>query len=112
MPIYQFSHPEHPIIIEVVQSMKEPHIYIDEEGVEWTRVWDLPNASIDTKIDPWSASDFSRKTGEKKGTMGDLWDQSKEMSQERAKQCGGTDPVKKKYEKDWSAKRRDMKYKK
>jgi len=79
MPIYQFSHPAHPKIIEVVQSMKEPHVYVDEEGVEWKRVWGLPNTSIDTNIDPWSASDFTRKTGEKKGTIGDLWDQSKEL---------------------------------
>jgi len=112
MPIYQFAHPERPMVIEVVQSMKEPHVYTDEDGIEWERIWDSPNASIDTKIDPWSASDFTRKTGEKNGTIGDLWDQSKELSQERAKQCGGTDPVKKNHEKDWSSKRGNMKYKK
>ena len=41
MPIYQFIHPETEEVIEVLQSMKQDHVYIDEHGVEWNRVWNV-----------------------------------------------------------------------
>jgi hypothetical protein len=111
MPIYQFSHPEHPIVIEVLQSMKEPHIYVDDEGVEWNRVWSAPNASIDAKVDPFSSRHFvDAVNGKKGGTIGDMWDMSKEMSEKRKRVVGtGKDPLKEKYEHEYSSKRRGRK---
>ena len=111
MPIYQFAHPEHPVVIEVVQSMKEPHIYIDEEGVEWKRVWSAPNASIDTHIDDFSSKEFVDKTREKGMTMGQLWDESNAASERRAK-IGGKDPVREKHFKKYSAERQGLKHNK
>jgi predicted nucleic acid-binding Zn ribbon protein len=111
MPNYLYKNPNTGEIIEIFQKMEEEHVYIDTDGVQWEREWSSPNTSVDTKINPWSASDFTRKTGEKKGTLGDLWDQSKELSRERARSCGGVDPVRKKYEKEWSKKRNGMKLK-
>jgi hypothetical protein len=84
-------------------------IYKDENGVKWKRVFSLPFASVDTKIDPNSASDFVTKTGKKRGTYGDLLDASKELSEKRTKERG-EDPVKKKFFKDYSKKRFGVKH--
>tara|TARA_Y100001963_G_C6793879_1_gene457415 strand:+ start:24566 stop:24913 length:348 start_codon:yes stop_codon:yes gene_type:complete len=110
MPLYVFKNPNTSEVIEVVQSMKEEHVYIDAEGLEWERVWVNPNMAIDTDIDPFSEKDFAEKTkNQKNSTVGELWDQSRELSEKRAKVTGGEDPVRKKYEKDWSKKRKGMK---
>lgn len=108
MPIYAFIHPETEEEIEVVQKMNEPHVYIDENGVEWRRKWMLPNAAIDAEIDPFDKAAFSRKLDHKKGTMGELYDQSRELSEKRAQKLG-YDPVKKKFLEDYSKKRRGRK---
>lgn len=109
MPVYQYQHPEHPIVIEVVQSMKERHVYIDDEGVEWRRVFTVPQASQNTKIDAFSSDEFVLKTKEKGMTIGQLWDESKVLSEKRAK-VGGKDPVKEKYFKNYKKRRRGIKH--
>jgi predicted nucleic acid-binding Zn ribbon protein len=53
MPFYVYQNPNTGEVIEVMQSMKEKHEYTDSEGVKWNRVFLNPNASIDTKIDPF-----------------------------------------------------------
>jgi len=40
MPAYTFQHPKTEEVIEVTQSMTDEHVYIDEKGVRWKRVWD------------------------------------------------------------------------
>ena len=110
MPIYQFAHPEYGIIIELVQSMKEAHIYIDEEGVEWKRVWSTPNTSIDTQIDPFSSEEFVKKTAKEGMTAGDMMDLSKELSEKR-ENLSGKDKVRDNYFKSYSKKRKGMKHK-
>lgn len=40
MPAYTFQHPDTKEIIEVNQSMTDKHIYVDESGTQWNRVWD------------------------------------------------------------------------
>jgi len=72
MPVYQFTHPEYPSLIELVQSMTEPHTYIDDEGVEWRRVWNAPNTAIDTQVDPFDSKAFINSTNNKKGTIAKL----------------------------------------
>ena len=109
MPTYTFEHPETGEITEVVQKIKEPHIFTDDEGTEWRRVFTVPNATIDTKIDPFSSKDFAEKTKNKSQNLGDLWDRSKELSQKREKILGH-DPIKKKHLKDYSKKRKGMKH--
>ena len=95
MPEYIYEHPETGEQVVVLQSVHEEHVY-EIEGVEYNRVYTVPNASIDTQIDPHSAKDFREKA---KGSIGDLWDQSAEASSKR-KERHGHDPVKKKFFED------------
>jgi hypothetical protein len=70
----------------------------------------VPNASIDTSVDPYSSKEFIQKTENKKGTYGDMMDYSKELSYERGEKNGGVDPVKEKYFKDYANKRNGAKH--
>ena len=90
--------------------MAEDHVYFDSEGLKWKRVFTVPNASIDSQIDPYSANEFVRKTENKVGTMGEMMDYSKELSQSRAEKNGGIDPIKEKHYKDYSSKRKGAKH--
>ena len=69
-----------------------------------------PNASIDSDIDPFNGRQFVDNTAAKKGTMGDMLDYSKELSQKRAEKNGGVDPVKQKYYKKYSESRGGAKH--
>ena len=109
MPIYEYRNPETGEVIEVLQGMKDFHIYIDYDGLEWHRIWHSPNASVDAKNDG-SLEGFMSHTSNKKGTLGDLWDASRESSEKRSK-LEGQDMVKKKYFKDYSKKRKEKKHK-
>lgn len=106
MPLYSYIHPETEEIIDVIQSINDKHVYIDEHGVEWKRVFTAPeiNTQGTLKAD-CSEKQFSEFVKNKKGTLGDMFDRSKELSQKREK-VYGKDPVKEKYFKDWSKKRK------
>lgn len=91
MPIYIFQNPETEELIEVLQKMDEDHKYIDEHGLEYTRLYTIPNYSIDSRIDPFSSKEFAEKTRNKKGTIGDLLNESKELSEKRGGQSN--DPI-------------------
>ena len=108
MPIYEYRNPETGETIEIVQKMSDFHIYIDYDGLEWERVWSAPNAGIDCKLDG-SMESFMKYTENKKGTMGDIWDASREASALREKNKGA-DEVKKSHFKKYSKKRRGMKH--
>ena len=105
MPEYIYENPDTGEQVSVWQSVHEDHTY-EIEGVIYNRVNTIPNASIDTRIDPNSVSEFRDKA---KGTLGDIWDQSAEASEKRAKQHDGEDPVKKQFFKDEKAQRRTRK---
>jgi len=114
MPLYTFEHPDsdgHGPFIDVMQSMKDEHEYTDEDGVKWRRVFSVPNASIDTRIDDFSSNEFVNKTKEKGMTMGQLWDESAAASERREKTLG-KDPVKEKYFKKYTKERVGMKHQK
>ena len=105
MPLYVFQHPEDENLVkDVFFNMNDEKKYTDEEGVEWKRVFLSSQLSCEASIDPWSNADFVNKTANKKGSYGDLMDQSAELSAQRAKENGGIDPVKQKYYKDYSDK--------
>jgi len=110
MPVYIYKHPENEKHIEVFQTMMEDHVYVDSDGLEWKRVFTIPNASIDSQIDANSSKEFIEKTANKKGTVGEMMDYSKELSQVRAEKNGGVDPIKEKYYKDYAAKRKGAKH--
>jgi len=109
MPIYIYKHPEKEEYIEVLQGMNDEHVY-EQDGLAWERVFLAPNASIDSDVDPFSGRQFVDATAAKKGTMGDMLDYSKELSQKRASVNGGIDPVKEKYYKKYSDKRNGAKH--
>ena len=109
MPLYSYEHPETGETVEKLEKMNDPHVYIGEDGVEWRRIFHVPNASFDSKIDPFSSKAFKDKTGAKEGTMGEMMDRSKEMSEKRKDKLG-YDPVQKKWFKDYSKKRRGTKH--
>ena len=111
MPEYLFINPDDPKeVVSVHQSMKEEHKY-ESNGKAWKREYTVPKASIDSRINPESQSEFVNKTANKKGTMGDLWDVSQEMSERRKDIYGGADPVAKKHVEDYSQKRKGMSHK-
>lgn len=91
MPIYTYKHPKKEKYIEIVQGMNEVHEFFDKSGTKWERVFDIPNYSIDSKLDPHNPNDFVKATSSKKGTIGDILDLSKEMSEKRG--GPGKDPV-------------------
>lgn len=96
MPIYVYQHPKTEEYLEVLQGMNDPHEYTDEAGIEWKRIFFVPNAGFDTQVDPYSRQDYLKATENKKGTLGDLMDYSKELSQKRADK-EGKDPVAEKF---------------
>jgi hypothetical protein len=110
MPNYLFKNPNTGAIVQVFQFMNEEHVYF-ENGIQYERIYTVPNASIDSEINPNSSTQFVEKTGKMKGTLGEIWDYSQELSQKRAKEHGGEDPLRKKAEEKYSKKRKGMKYK-
>lgn len=107
MPQYLYANPNNETeIVEIIQSINDPHEYF-KDGVKWIRVFTVPTMATDTLCDPYSASDFVRAT-HKKGTMGDIMDRSKEMSQKRADKEGGRDPIREKYYDNYSKTRKGL----
>jgi hypothetical protein len=107
MPIYRFSHPKNEKkTVDIHLGMNDEHRFVDKNGVEWDRVWFVPQASVDAAIDPFNANAFVDKTGKDKGSIGDLWDRSAEMSRKRAEKRDGVDPVQESYFKKAREKRK------
>ena len=100
MPIYTYQHPQTQVYKDILQGMNDDHVYIDEEGGEWKRIFYVPQMSMDTEVDPHSSSDYLKATANKKGTLGDLMDYSKELSEQRASK-EGKDPVRDKFLKEY-----------
>lgn len=109
MPIYIYQNPKNKKIIEIIQSINDKHEYVDQDGIKWNRVFTVPQVQTDQLKSTASPHEFVEYTKNKKGTIGDLWDKSKELSNKREK-IYGTDPVKEDYIKAWSKKRRNKKY--
>ena len=110
MPLYIFQHPETEEEIELFFGMNDKKSYTDKDGTEWKRVFTGSQLSTIGKVDPWDNADFVNKTAQKKGTVGNMMDLSKELSEQRAKDNGGVDPVKEKYYKDYSKARGGAKH--
>lgn len=110
MPQFLFQHPKTGEIVEVFQSCNDVHEF-SRDGVKWERVWTVPNAGIDTNIDPFDKRKFIDKTYQGKVKLGDMWAMSGEMSEKRKQKLGTkTDPVKEKYKKQYSEERQGKKF--
>lgn len=81
MPYYPFENPETGEIRDFRFGMNDEKI-VEIDGIKWNRVFVSPNITFDLFVDPSNPKAFMRKT-EKGGTMGDLMDLSKEMSEKR-----------------------------
>lgn len=103
MPIFLYSHPDTGEVKEIIQSVHDKHEYF-ENGVKFNRVFTVPTASIDNKWNEFSSKDFAEKTAKKKGTIGDLWEKSQELSLKREKLVG-KDTIKEQFYKDYSKER-------
>jgi len=112
MPFYIYKHPKKDKYIEVLQGMNDEHKYLDEKGLEWPRVYTVPQAKVPLNIDPNNPKDFAYQTGRAKGSVGDLFDRSQELGAKRAHEndTNGRDPVKDKFLDDWSKKRKGKKH--
>ena len=110
MPLYLFQNPNSEEIKEIFFGMNDEKKYIDESGIEWKRIYSLPQLNTESSIDPWNNADFVNKTANMKGTVGDLLDKSSELSAQRADQNGGVDPLKKKYYENYSKQRGGAKH--
>ena len=96
MPIYIFKNPNAEQYVEVLQSMKDDHVFIDDNGLEWQRVWTAPTTSMGLNSDPDSSRQFVDKT--KNWSVGEMWDYSRELSEKR-KAKRGDDHVERAYDK-------------
>lgn len=106
MPLYTYIHPETEETIDVVQSVHDDHVYIDKNGIEWKRVFTVPEVNTNGTLKAETTDkQFSEYTKNQKGSIGDLWDRSSELSEKR-KKVYGKDPVKNKYYENWSKKRK------
>ena len=103
MPAYLYKHPEEDQYVEVIQGMNDKHEFFDHNGLEWKRVFTVPQAIISagSEVDPFNQKQQVEKTGQMKGTMGDLYDFSREMSERRAEKLGYEDPVRRKFLNDY-----------
>ena len=108
MPRYLYQHPESGEVVELIQTMSEKHEF-EKDGVKWNRLFTPPQMNFDVRVDPYSPKDFNRVT-EKKGTIGDLWDRSAELSHDRASKNGGIDPIKQEFFKKYSDERGGTKH--
>ena len=98
---YDYQNPETGQIITLYQGMNDSHVYKDENGIEWTRLFTSPGTIIDSvfHMDPKSPQEFVEKTGKMRGgKMDELFKLSSELSERRI-QKEGRDVVQ---EKSWS----------
>lgn len=106
MPEYIFYNKKTDEYRSVIQKMNEEHIFVDEKGFQWERVWSIPQAAVNTQINPFSSKDFAAKTESKKDSLGSLWERSKEASEKRKDKLGvKVDPQRQKWYDNWSKQR-------
>jgi hypothetical protein len=109
MPIYVFQNPETQEYKELFFGMNDDKTFIDENDLEWKRVYLSSQLNTVGETDPWSHNDFMDKTSSKKGTVGDMMNHSEELSQKRKDKLG-YDPLKKTYFENYSKARGGQKH--
>lgn len=98
--IYLYQNPKTGEVKEIVQGMNDEHVY-SEKGVVWSRVYTVAQTSIKGSSDPFNERAFVEETGRKRGTIGDMMDHAKELSDKRAQKNGGVDPIQSKFFSDY-----------
>lgn len=98
--IYTYEHPETKERVDIEQGMNDDHIFV-KDGIQWNRVFYVPNAFVTEPVNAFSETYFLNKT-KNSGTLGDLYDRAAELSDIRAEKSGGIDPIKEKAKEDYS----------
>ena len=111
MPEYLYQHPQSEEYKYIFLGMEDIHEYVDDDGVEWNRIFTTTQLSAVTigEIDPFDKNDFINKTAQKKGSYGDLLDASRDLGRQRKEKLG-YDPVQNKYFDDFSKSRRGLRH--
>ena len=113
MPNYVFQKVGTEETQEFFFSMKEVPSFgtvIQRDGFKWKRLMTRPQTVMTglKALDPYSPQAFINKTGQMKGTLGDLFDASKELSERRAEKAHGKDPIRQKYYSDYRKRKRNV----
>ena len=90
MPTYIYRDLESGETKEVIQRMDEEHVYF-ENGIMFERVFTVPHPPVIdsiSNINPFSPKEYVHATGKKKGTLGDLFTASAELSEKRTASAG------------------------
>lgn len=98
---------------EFVQSMKDAPLTKHPETGEPVRRVITGGYGFNAKgmkIDPFSEKQFLERTGDKGGSLGELFDRSRELSEMRAAKLGGEDPIRRKVYDEFSKKYKGMKH--
>lgn len=109
MPYYDFINEKNGEVKSLFFHMNDNKEYTDDSGYKWLRLYCSPLASADTKWNEDSSIDFVNKSKNKKGTIGDLWEKSKELSDKRQAKYG-KDKVKENFFKNYSTQRHGKKH--
>lgn len=110
MPSYSFQDKKGKIEYFIFASKDVPSIgkTVKIKNKNWTRVIiEAPKAQVDSisKIDINNPKDFVDKTARKSGTLGDLWTESQNLSDQRIEK-EGRDVIKEKYAEDHKKRRK------
>ena len=97
MPIYTFQHPKSGKVVEVIQRMSEPHVYVDAKNVTWIRIFSNPQVAFNTILSATDSKTFVEKTRGKNYSLGQMWDLSAELSAKR-EGASGVDEIRVKAE--------------
>jgi len=114
MPLYTFCLRSNAAVEkDFFFSMKEvPKIgeMVSIGGKKWIRIISKNvNGLVKGSDNPCSVNQFMQKSYDRKGSVGNLIDESKELSEKRKKKFG-RDPIQEKYFKDYSKKRGGRKH--
>jgi len=100
MGLYIYANPKDgEEVVEVFQGMNDVHEYY-QDGIKWNRVFTVPTASVDGKVDAFSQKSFLNKTKNVK-TYGEAWKISKEFSEARTEKEGAKDVITQRAEKQF-----------
>lgn len=97
MPLYYFIDDDTGQIYEKTFKMSDKKEVI-LAGKALRRLFTIPNAAIKDP-DPKSGAEFAEYTGKRRGSVGDMWEKSEELSHKRAKEFGEDPIIKKRNEK-------------
>ena len=61
MPLYTYRNPSTNESIDVIQRMSDEHVYVDDDGLQWERVWSIPQATMGLNNSADSESQFIDK---------------------------------------------------